>query len=206
LCAGADVGAFHKDKRRDYFRCPTCGLVLVDPSQYLSAEQEKAEYDLHRNSPDDDGYRRFLSRLFTPMQARLATGGQGLDFGSGPGPTLSVMFEEAGYTMTNYDCFYARDAGVLDKQYDFITATEVLEHLHQPGKELERLWGILKPGGFLGIMTKLVLDREAFACWHYKNDATHVCFFSRSTFTWLAHHWEAEVEFIDNDVIIFHKR
>ena len=31
------------------------------------------------------------------------------------------------------------------------TATEVVEHLRHPGKELDRLWSLLKPGGNLGI-------------------------------------------------------
>ncbi|GIS59730.1 MAG: hypothetical protein CM1200mP2_19550 [Planctomycetaceae bacterium] len=37
-----------------------------------------------------------------------------------------------------------------------------------PGEELDRLWGCLSPGGVLGIMTKRVLDHEAFSRWHYK--------------------------------------
>jgi len=58
----------------------------------------------------------------------------------------------------------------------------------------------------LGIMTKLALDREAFACWHYKNDRTHVSFFSRETFTWLAAEWNAELAFVGNDVILLRHR
>jgi hypothetical protein len=54
-------------------------------------------------------------------------------------------------------------------------------------------------------MTKLVIDRDAFATWHYKNDPTHVCFFSVDTFHWLADLWRAKIEFIGNDVIILEK-
>jgi len=196
---------FYQDSHRDYFRCQICNLVFVPSAQFLSAEDEKARYDLHQNSPDDQDYRRFLSRIFIPMQELLAPGSRGLDFGSGPGPTLSKMFEEVGHSMAIYDHFYARNSSVLEKQYDFITATEVVEHLHNPKKELDRLWACLKPGARLGIMTKLALDREAFARWHYKNDPTHVCFFSRLTFEWLAAQWQAELTFADKDVILFHK-
>ncbi len=205
-CKTADGTGFYQDGRRDYFRCQTCGLVFVPAWQFLSPEEEKARYDLHRNSPDDKGYRRFLSRIFIPMQERLAPESLGLDFGSGPGPTLSVMFEQAGHSMSIYDHFYARDPSVLEKQYDFITATEVVEHLHNPKEVLDKLWSCLKPGGWLGIMTKLALDREAFADWHYKNDPTHVSFFSRTTFEWLAGKWQAEVTFADKDVILFRKK
>ena len=107
--------------------------------------------------------------------------------------------------MEIYDIFYARELSVLNRQYDFVTATEVLEHLHNPGQELDRLWTLLKPGGNLGIMTQLVKDQETFSRWYYKNDPTHVCFYSRSTFQWLAGRWQVEVEFADKDVILFHK-
>lgn len=205
LCETPAGNAFLNDRRRDYFQCPACRLIFVSPGQFLSPEHEKAEYDLHENLPDDPGYRRFLGRLFQPMQQRIPAGSRGLDFGSGPGPALSLMFEEVGHEMEIYDKFYARNPRVLDKQYDFITATEVVEHLHQPSQTLDQLWGCLKPVGWFGIMTKLSTGKEAFAKWHYKNDLTHVCFYSRTTFLYLATRWRADVEFIDNDVILFKK-
>ncbi|MBW1897104.1 MAG: class I SAM-dependent methyltransferase [Deltaproteobacteria bacterium] len=206
LCKTSGGSEFYQDRTRDYFRCTLCSLIFVPQQEFLSAKDEKARYDLHQNSPDDSGYRRFLSRLFTPMRERLVPGSCGLDFGSGPGPTLSVMFEEAGYSMAIYDKYYASDPSVLEKQYDFITATEVVEHLCAPKEELDRLWVCLKPGGWLGIMTKLALGRKEFARWHYKDDPTHVCFFSQSTFKWLAAQWRAELTFADKDVVLFYKK
>jgi 2-polyprenyl-3-methyl-5-hydroxy-6-metoxy-1,4-benzoquinol methylase len=203
LCAGTRIRPFHQDRRRDYLQCADCRLVFVPPAQRLSAEAEKAEYDLHRNDPADGGYRRFLSRLADPLLARLAPHSCGLDFGCGPGPTLSLMLAEAGHRVALYDPFYARDPQVLvGQQYDFITATEVVEHLHHPGRELEQLWRLLRPGGVLGLMTKLVIGADAFARWHYKNDQTHVCFFSRETFQWLAASWGAQLEILGKDVIL----
>ena len=193
------------DRRRTYLFCATCHLVFVPPTYFVSPEEEKSTYDHHQNSPEDQEYRRFLSRLFLPMHDLLGPGKHGLDFGSGPGPTLSVMFKEAGYPMATYDHFYAHNPEVLTTSYDFITATEVVEHLHAPGRVLHQIWTLLKPGGYLGLMTKLVLDRKAFANWHYKNEPTHVCFFSRPTFEWLATQWQAELQFIGKDVIVFRK-
>ncbi len=197
--------AYHQDTHRNFHSCDTCHLVFVPPEQFLSAQVEKAAYDHHQNSPNDPAYRRFLNRLFLPLNERLPPGSHGLDFGSGPGPTLSVMFEEAGHSVTLYDYFYADDRSLLQQSYDFITTSEVVEHLHQPKQELDGLWNILKPGGILGIMTKRVLNREAFAKWHYKNDLTHVCFFSESTFQWLAVLWQAELTIEGNDVVLFKK-
>lgn len=116
------------------------------------------------------------------------------------------MFREAGHRMALYDCFYQPDNAVLSGSYDFITATEVVEHLHRPGATLAQLWGLLRPGGYLGLMTKLVIDREAFSRWHYKNDPTHVAFFSRETFDWLAARWSTQAEIIGKDVILLRKR
>ncbi|MDM8520076.1 class I SAM-dependent methyltransferase [Anaerolineales bacterium HSG6] len=205
LCQNLLTQLYHEDRQRVYRQCLCCKLVFVPPAYHLSAQAEKAEYDLHQNSPHDMGYRRFLSRLFEPMQARLPAASVGLDFGSGPGPTLSEMFKEAGHTMQIYDIYYAKNHSVWEHSYDFITSSEVVEHLHRPHEELQRLWTCLKPNGFLGIMTKLVIDQTAFASWHYKNDLTHVCFFSRPTFNWIGVQWGCEPEFVADDVTIFRK-
>lgn len=202
LCRAAAGEPFFQDWR-DYLRCPVCRLVFVPAHQFLSPESEKAAYDLHENSADDPEYRRFLGRLFVPLSERLAPGSSGLDFGSGPGPTLSLMFEEAGHSMAIFDYFYAPEIERLGRQYDFISASEVVEHLHQPRAELDRLWSCLKPNGHLGIMTRRLTDQTAFANWHYKRDPTHVCFYATETFRWLAAHWRAPVTFHENDVVIF---
>lgn len=206
LCTNPEGSShFYSDGHRDYYRCSHCHLIHVPVSQHLSPEAERAEYDKHRNSPEDAGYRKFLNRLFIPINDRLSPDSHGLDFGSGPGPTLSVIFEEAGCNMSLYDPFYAPDNNILKGQYDFITASEVVEHLHNPAAEFDLLWSILKPGGWFGIMTKLALDKEAFSKWHYKSDPTHVCFFSKETMDWLAAKWNAEHVHIGRDVDLFKK-
>lgn len=205
LCRGRASNLFYRDDRREYFRCRTCRLVFVPPVYYLPSKEEKAEYDLHQNNPADEGYRRFLSRVFLPVNRLLSPGSKGLDFGCGPGPALALMFADAGHKMAVYDCFYAADSSVLADGYDFITASEVLEHLHDPGRVLDELYACLKPGGILGVMTGLVRDRAAFSKWHYTRDLTHVCFFSQVTFKWLADKWNTEEQFIDNRVVLIRK-
>ncbi len=205
LCGCPDSVFYHRDTSRAYRQCPECSLVFVEPAYYLTVEQEKACYDLHQNSPDDPAYRRFLGRLCEPLCERVTAPAAGLDFGSGPGPTLSLMFVERGYDMAIYDPFFADDRSVLDRQYDFISCTEVVEHLHRPGEVLTQLLAMLKPGGWLGLMTKLVRDVQSFATWHYKLDPTHVVFFSHATFSGWAQRQNVMVEFIGEDVILIHK-
>lgn len=205
LCERPDTLPYHRDRRRSYLQCTNCALVFVPPVYYLDAERERAEYDLHDNRIDDPGYRKFLSRLFVPLSQLLPVAARGLDFGCGPGPALAAMCREQGFDMALYDHFYYPDRSVLEQRYDFITATEVVEHLHRPGLELAMLWHCLKPGGHLGIMTKLLRDRAAFSTWHYKNDPTHVCFFSVATWRWWAKQVAADLSFEGADVILLHK-
>jgi hypothetical protein len=177
----------------------------MKPDHRLDPGEEKSRYDMHENDPGDTAYRDFLSQLFEPLVKKLPPQSYGLDFGSGPGPTLNVMFEEQGHRMKLYDPFYANDPSVFDEHYDFITTTETAEHLYHPRKEFDRLWSCLKPGGWLGIMTQFVPSREEFANWHYRRDDTHVTFYSPKTFRTMAQRWNAELELIGDRVAIFRK-
>jgi len=205
LCESKEIVNYHSNKRRDFLQCEICSLVFVPEQFHFSPDEEKKRYDFHQNSPEDEGYKIFLSRLAIPLHKRLKAKCHGLDFGSGPGPTLSKMLEEKGHSVDLYDYFYADDKTVFDNQYDFITATEVFEHLRNPIEIIEYLWQLLKPGGIFGIMTKLVIDRETFPKWHYITDRTHICFFSEKTFMWLSSKLKAQSEFIGSDVIMLIK-
>ncbi len=205
LCESTHIQHFHEDKRREYLQCQRCDLVFVHPDQRIDTVAEKAQYDMHQNDPNDQGYRRFLSRMAQPILDRVSPHSYGLDFGCGPGPTLSLMLEEAGHNMKLYDIYYHPDTEVLAEEYDFVTSTEVIEHLYHPNKVWQQWLNLVKPGGWLGLMTKVVIDAEAFKTWHYKNDITHVCFYSRKTFQYLAERDSLELEFIGNDVILLRK-
>lgn len=205
LCGDRAVAHYWSDRQRDYLQCGHCQLVFVPLGQQLPPAQEKCHYDLHENNPEDQRYRAFLGRLCNPLMNRLVPGSRGLDFGAGPGPTLSVMLEEAGFDMAIYDIYYAPDRSVLANRYDFITATEVVEHLSRPGEVLGHLWTMLEPGGWLGLMTKLVRDKASFERWHYKNDPTHIRFFSLATMEYLRAQWLADMEQPEDDVILFRK-
>lgn len=205
LCLSGRHREYWQDDRRVYKQCAGCELVFVPEQYHLTSEAELAEYKQHQNSPLDKGYRRFLSRLVEPLEQNIDDCSTGLDFGCGPGPTLSIMLEELGHSVVLYDKFFYKNEQVWAEQYDFISATEVWEHLKQPGEEIKRLWACLKPGGVLGVMTKLVIDKDAFSRWHYKNDPTHICFFSKPSLNWLATELGAELRFYANDTFILKK-
>jgi len=206
LCGSSNVIWFYNDQNRDYFRCLCCNLIFVPEKQRLSPREEIKRYNLHENNLDDTGYRNFLNKLIKPLSKLVALKSYGLDFGSGPNPVLScILSSEFGYYMSNYDVFYNPQTSVFNYKYDFITTTEVLEHLYHPGKELTRLWNCLKTGGILAIMTQTVNEDVLFKNWYYKNDPTHVVFFSKSTFIWLKDRLKANILYEYNNVIIFKK-
>ena len=206
LCHAQESELFCKDKTGEYRLCVNCKLVYVLEDEHLDAQAEKARYDLHTNSSEDEGYRKYLKKVSTPVIERISKQACGLDFGSGPGPTLSLLFEEAGHKMKIYDHFYAKDETVLENTYDFITSTEVVEHLYKPSEVLDRLWKMLNVNGLLCILTQPYVKQEAFGTWYYKKDPTHVCFFSLETMQWLALQWKAQLEIISKDIFIFTKK
>ncbi|PHR54044.1 MAG: methyltransferase [Arcobacter sp.] len=205
LCFSKESSLFYKDETGEYRLCKLCALVYVLKEKHLDEETEKARYDLHTNSSEDQGYRQYLSKVSTPVLERISKEAKGLDFGSGPGPTLSLLFEEAGHEMKIYDHFYAKDEAVLELKYDFITSTEVIEHLYKPSDVLDRLWNMLNDKGLLCVLTQPYVKEEAFSKWYYKNDPTHVCFFCLETMNYLAKKWTAELEVVSKDIFIFKK-
>ena len=160
---------------RWYRRCPCCWLIFVDPAHFLSLEEEKGRYETHENSIENAGYVRFLKRLVDPMLPYLETGMRGLDYGCGPGPTLSQVLRRQGMGCEDYDPFFAKR--LLHPPYDFVLSTECFEHFHRPAEEVERIRSLLKPGGLLGIMTERWETLDGFARWYYTRDPTHVSFY-----------------------------
>ncbi|MEI4233152.1 class I SAM-dependent methyltransferase [Roseovarius sp. D22-M7] len=181
VCRGPSPAAFGVFDGLGYWRCDTCGARGLNPAHHPSASAEKAEYDRHENHVGDPGYRRFLSRLTDALRPHLSPGAQGLDYGCGPGPALAAMLREAGHEMALYDPFYRPDKSALCNRHDFVTCTEVVEHFHRPAEEFDRLGGLLRPGGWLAVMTCFQTDDARFADWHYRKDPTHVVFYRAET-------------------------
>ncbi len=207
LCQHQQTQLFCTDKKRDYFQCRQCFLVFADRTSLLTAEQEKAQYDLHQNQLDDPGYRKFLSRLSEPLLAALKPEQTtGLDFGCGPGPLLAKMLSEAGKQMRIWDPFYAPEPEALQQNYHFVSCTEAIEHCIDPAKEWNLWLDLLLPQGILALMTKRYTDQDSFSTWHYKNDPTHISFFHQRTFEFLAHRDQLELEIPADDVVLFKKR
>ena len=201
LCHSEHTTVYTADRKRTFLCCSQCALVFADPTSWPDASQEKAEYDQHENHPEDAGYQRFLARMSRALHRRLPPAADILDFGCGPSPVLAMQLQAFGHHVDLYDVFYYPEREVLTQRYDAIVMTEVIEHLHTPGRTLAELFQQLKPGGVLAIMTQRVIGRERFEQRNYKNDPTHVCFYSDATFHWIANERQAKLSFEERDLV-----
>lgn len=158
LLCGSDTTLFFVYKARDgqkFFRCTSCGCILLHPDYYVSEEDEKARYLTHNNDVNDKRYQRFVSPIVNAILNDFSKVDEGLDFGSGTGPVISKMLRDEGYQIRTYDPFFDPDTHALSTSYDYIAGCEVVEHFHQPAKEFARLSALLRPGGKLYLKTEL---------------------------------------------------
>jgi SAM-dependent methyltransferase len=205
VCRWFELRPFMVLDGKDYWRCETCEAILLDKACLPSRDEEYVHYLKHENDPDDPRYRRFLSKLAVPLLNRLPESQTGLDYGCGPGPGLAAMLREAGHEVRTYDPFFAADPAALEGIYDFIICSEVAEHFHWPAEEFDRLAALLRPGGWLAVMTCFQTDDARFAEWHYRRDPTHVVFYREATFRHLAGRlgWSCDVP--AKDVVLMRK-
>lgn len=207
LCHSDNLKAFHRDEKRSwtYFVCEECDFVFRDPESYLKPTDEKARYETHNNSIENEGYVKFLSPSVEILLPHLKEGDEGLDYGSGPGPILDTLFERKGFKVSNYDPHFQPNEEVLKKTYDFVTCTEVFEHFYEPNFEMRKISELVKPGGFLVIMSEHRRDPEHFAGWGYRTDNTHVCFLNDESLYFICERWDYELLSSDGRLSLLRK-
>jgi predicted TPR repeat methyltransferase len=115
------------------------------------------------------------------------------------------MLAEAGHPTADYDPNFRPDRRLLARTWDFITCTEVVEHLHRPGEVFARLDVMLKPGGFLSIMTERLTPGRDFEGWRYRRQPSHVVFYSDRTMDWIARRFDWRSSLHGPLVVLFKK-
>ena len=202
LCGAYALSSVLHDERR-YYRCAECDLISVHPDDRPAPSDEAQRYLAHQNDGADDGYVGFLRRLADPLCAVVPPGDRGIDIGCGPAPVLGALLTESGRPTVSYDPLFFPDARLLDDRYDFVTASEVVEHAHDPAALFRQLVGLLLPGGTLGVMTAMHDATTNFATWWYRRDITHVCFYSMRTLQWVAEHFDLTLSVPASNVALF---
>ena len=190
---------------RDFMVCFNCDLIFVPNQYHLTEEEQINRYLQHNNDPNDPGYRNFLSKIIKPLINNILPGSNGLDYGSGPGPTLSLMLKEIGFYVEIFDIYFSPDTTVLSRKYDFITCSETAEHFVCPRKEFDRFNMMLKNYGCLAIMTSMINSKDDFLTWHYNRDPTHLSFYTKNTMSWISKNYNWEISFYGSSVVLFKK-
>ena len=102
---------------------------------------------------------------------------------------------------------YEPDATLLEAQYDFVTCTEVVEHFRDPLAGWTQLAALVRPGGWLGVMTQLAPALPAnFLRWRYRDDRTHVSFHRLATLQWLAVRFGFALEQVESQAFLLHRQ
>ena len=182
-------------KEKKYLLCSNCGLIQLDKQLHLTTAAEKQRYMLHENSSDNTGYLRYLNNIITnSITPFLKPGNRLLDFGCGPEKTWAKILKEKSYNVSTYDPYFDNNSDWLNRNFDAVTAIEVFEHLSSPAKELVLLSSCLKAGSLLVIRTMLHNNNwDNFQKWWYKEDPTHISFYSETTINYICRTWKYEL-------------
>ncbi len=190
---------------KTYHHCLDCDFTHLDTKFHLSPEDEKLRYDQHQNTIENLEYAQTFERFIKTIEAQLSPESRILDYGCGPNPVLAEMLKAHGIETDIYDPYYFPTKPQAES-YDLITSTEVFEHLREPLITLEHLLKLLKPKGYLAIMTKFLCPIEEFTSWRYKDDTTHIAFYSPKTFKLLAQKLDLELLSHNNqDIVVLRK-
>ena len=196
----------HPTLKTIFHQCETCGVIFKDASYFPSLDMEKARYEEHNNDINQEGYVQFLTRFIDEGIKPFLKEGTLLDFGSGPNPVLAVLLRRLGYKISCYDPFYHQKLNE-DTSYDMITATEVVEHFHDPMKEFKWIDEHVKQKGYISLMTLFYPKENAkFLNWYYQRDLSHVVFYSPETWMWLVHTLGWEIIYSDDYRIVVFKK
>ena len=204
LCQSHKTALYYQDHNRRYYNCNTCGCVFIPHQELPGTMEEKERYLSHQNNVEDSGFQNFVSPIVRAIKANHSPKDKGLDFGAGTGPVVSKLLEDLNYKMALYDPFFHPSKAPLLNTYEFIVCCEVIEHLHHPLKEFELLKKLLKKNGVLYCMTDLLPKKEDFKNWYYKNDFTHVIFYTPKTLQWIQKKVGFKQLEIDNRLIRFY--
>ncbi len=202
LC-GSQTSSFSVVHTQEYYKCTHCHSILLHSSYFLTAIEEKQRYDIHNNDVHDVGYQKSVFPIVSSVTENHTKAHKGLDFGSGSGPVVTMLLRNQGFNVQTFDPFYDPNPLALKQKYDYIICSEVMEHFYIPAKEFKLLHSLLKTNGMLYCKTNLYDETTNFDTWWYKNDPTHVFFYTEKTIHWIKKKYNFREASITKNVITF---
>ncbi len=212
-CGGCEVRPRWKKDGLGIVACRRCGLVFASPREtrraaaarysrrdYFRTDRQLAygydDYAAHRDL-HEQMFRQGLQRL----ERRLPSRGRLLDVGCALGFLLAVArergFDPEGVDVSEWACERARrltglpvHQGTLGElrlpagSFDALTAFDVVEHVHDPRAFLKEAARLLRPGGWLFLVTPNVSGwsrRLMGRFWFHFKPLEHTYYFDRRT-------------------------
>jgi len=187
-----------------YWQCSQCKIIGKDPKAFVTQAQEADRYLQHNNTLTATGYRDHLLRLLKPALARTENWQRKriLDYGCGPNPNMAALVAELGGVCESFDpAFFP--ANLKGQKWDLILCNEVVEHFRCPRDEFAILLNLVAPGGLLALATNLHSGPDHFRTWWYQQDPTHLHFYSKTTWNWIAQEgWQTQIPGQDNLIFL----
>ena len=209
LWANSKTEKWADSQGKIYYYCSKCGIIQLDQTHILSPSEEQERYLRHNNTPENKGYIAYLTNFInTAIAPYIETGSKILDFGSGPIPVLSDLLTSRGFPTQSYDPFFKDNTNWENELFDAIAAVEVFEHLENPAKELKTLSSCLSKGSYLIIRTMLHNNNWiSFQNWWYREDKTHISFYSETTINYICRTWKYDlIQINDQCEIVLRKK
>lgn len=178
---------FIEHKERVFNKCKNCDTVLLNVKHYLVFDDEKHRYDKHSDNIEDEGYQQFVAPIIDAVSETYTPVDKGLDYGCGKTAIIETLLKRKQYTILGYDPIYFPNQELLTVSYNYITCCEVVEHFYNPKLEFQKLVQLLLPEGKLYLKTNLYKDTIDFKSWWYKNDPTHVIFYTEKSMEFIKH-------------------
>ncbi len=205
LLCDSKIRFFATSRNRKYYKCENCLSLMLDPSDFVSSQEEKARYETHNNDVEDIGYQKFVSPIVESVREDYSKDHLGLDYGAGTGPVITSLLEKEDYGIKLYDPFFHPYPENLLKKYDYIICSEVIEHFHRPYQEFKNLKEMLNPRGSIFCLTSLYHEGIDFENWNYKNDETHVFFYHKKALEWIKNQFDFSQVEVEGKLIKFRK-
>lgn len=202
LCGGEKY-FYIRYQKRSYYKCKKCNSIFLDKNEYPTPEEEKKRYLEHNNDIGDIRYQNFVKPIVSAIVEDFSKYHYGLDYGAGTGPVITKLLRDYAYNIKPYDPYFYNYPDYLKKQYDYIVCCEVIEHFYKPYREFKKLKAILKEHGKIYCKTELLEDNIHFEKWYYKNDITHVFFYTEKAIYWIKKEFGFQNVTIKNRLIMF---
>ena len=192
-----------------YNHCNQCNHIWLDSTHYLKEVEESERYLLHNNNADNISYVNYLTRIYNECEkyapkSSLESGV--VDYGCCAEEVMVKVIEKSGYEGYGYDPLFNIVVPLNNLPVGVVIASESVEHFYNPLTEFKQIHSWLKPGGTLFIKTSLTDTVDDFGSWWYRKDPTHVQFFSRQSFQFIAETIGFRLLFAEKNTVVLEKK